>query len=207
MQHISLLHCSTLPPAVSCGTADESKCLFRIPRQKQRASVATFPPVTLRTASSAGSPLPRLLLLSSPPRQQGDSLSGPTLSGALRPISLLPRPRPSHSSFIFWPQLPRPPRRRPRPHPSPPPSSGLVGRSLPAQFAQPTHFMSLNPFLAACLQVWGQVLIRLSLFLRLPLAALPLTSCSTALMAHRILNASLPFIHRPAAFFPLHLLF
>lgn len=34
-----------------------------------------------------------------------------------------------------------------------------------AQFTQPTHFMGLIPFLTVCLQVWGQVLICLSLFL------------------------------------------
>lgn len=116
----------------------------------------------------------------------GPALPTPLLSSAPSSLGLLVTSAP-----------PTPPT-----HPPPPPFHGLVGRSLLAQFAQPTHFMSLNPFLAACLQVWGQVLIRLSLFLPLPLAALPLTSCSTALMAHRILNTPCPpsFIDPPPFF-------
>lgn len=167
------------------------------------AVVATLSFVTLRTpSSSACSVLPQLFL-NFPPTVRvvqhylmpcdpslcsfGPALPTPLLSSAPSSLGLLVTSAP--------PCLPPA-------SPTPPPSHGLVGRSLLAQFAQPTHFMSLNPFLAACLQVWGQVLIRLSLFLPLPLAALPLTSCSTALMAHRILNTPCPpsFIDLPPFF-------
>lgn len=47
------------------------------------------------------------------------------------------------------------------------PSHSLLGISLLVQFSPPTHFMSLIPFLTVCLQVWGQVLICLLLFLPL----------------------------------------
>lgn len=60
-----------------------------------------------------------------------------------------------------------------------PPSLCLLGVSLLAQFTQPTHFMGLIPFLTVCLQVWGQVLICLSLFF--PSLASSLTCFSFAL--------------------------
>lgn len=47
------------------------------------------------------------------------------------------------------------------------PSYSLLRISLLVQFSPPTHFMSLIPFLTVCLQVWGQVLICLLLFLPL----------------------------------------
>lgn len=47
------------------------------------------------------------------------------------------------------------------------PPRSLLGISLLVQFSPPTHFMSLIPFLTVCLQVWGQVLICLLLFLPL----------------------------------------
>lgn len=91
----------------------------------------------------------------------------------------------------------------------------LLGISLLALFTQPTHFMGLIPFLTVCLQVWGQVLICLSLFLpslasSLSLAALSLTPYSpTDGSSHSLLT---PFYsstwlslslssHRPFSFF------
>lgn len=59
-------------------------------------------------------------------------------------LCLLLRPRPFHSSFISSLDPPLPHQLH-----------ALVGRSLLVQFAQSTRFMSLNPFLTACLQVWG----------------------------------------------------
>lgn len=59
-----------------------------------------------------------------------------------------------------------------------PPSLRLLGISLLAQFTQPTHFMGLIPFLTVCLQVWGQVLICLSLFLPSLVSSLSFASLS-----------------------------
>lgn len=66
----------------------------------------------------------------------------------------------------------------------------LSGVSLLAQFNHPTDFMSLIPFLTMCLQVWGQVLICLSLFLPL------------SLMTHRI---CFPFSITPTPIFIINL--